>query len=115
MKHDQDRVDKQCRHQSLNYADHSGRFSRLLQMCQTELVADIKGNKSKGDITEGTYSLKVLHRIEPYSVNAKSSQYKGTYKNAGDQKRRYIRKVQFHILENTGHHQPGKQRKCSFQ
>ena len=87
----------------------------MLQLGKAELIADIKGDKAQRHIGKHRHTAQVLHGVEAQSGHAGRAQAEGAHQYAGDQKRRHVGKIEAQILEDTGHHQTGKQRKSRCQ
>ena len=115
MERDQNRIHQQCCKNRLDNTNHSSRFSGVPKVRQPKLISDIKSNKSQCHIAQHADTLDILHRIKANAVNAESSEHIRANQYAGDQERRHVRKVQFQVLEHTGHHQACKKGQCSFQ
>ena len=115
MKSDQHRIHHQGCKDRLDNTDHRGCLAGVLELRQPELVSDVKCNKAQSHIAQHTDTLDIFHCIKTDAMNTKASECIRANQYAGDQERRNVRKVQFQVLEHTGHHQACKKSQCSFQ
>ena len=99
----QGRIHQQCCHHGLDHANNKGLAAGLLQLRQTKLIADGKGDKAQGHITDQTDILQLVIAGKADAGDMQRTDAAGADEHTGHQVGRHIRQVQ--PLDGTGHHQ----------
>ena len=94
MQTDQHAVHQQGGDDRLQDADDGGLLAGVLQLGETELIADREGNKAERDIAKDREALYLLHIVKPKSLHANEAEAVRTHQNTGHQIGGHRRQIQ---------------------